>query len=486
MTARVDRPGASGSPDPFPPPAAPRAAPVRGRAGAALDLIPLGLAIVAEAAWISVAAGLVAEYTLQQPTLGIAGMAAFVVAGVVAARMLVKPSGDRWPAVALFLVAVGGLIGWLSDPAAMTTLTTRGVIPALGVNVAGWFAGVAVLRGFAHARTQISAATLATVFGVGIPCLAIAAVAGGMIAEPHRARFLADATVAVVVFTGAATLALAIARLTAVGADSGFDWRRNPTWVALLVVIVVTTLAVAVPASIASPVIALVAGASVGPLLLIGLIIGFNRGTIRTMVLVAVGAILVIGVLRLLGGSPIKIDLGLGGSPGTAEPTPEAAAVAPIGLLVILAAAVILVLVLARVWARRTIAAPPDLDETREIDRSEAATTIWPWRRRRGARADRSEPRDAVGAYLRLLGDLESRPSVRREPAETPARHAARLRAARQAGLSLDLLAADYALVRFGGVALSPSEERRAIGRWRRLRSSVGGPAAPSKAPRTD
>jgi hypothetical protein len=37
----------------------------------------------------------------------------------------------------------------------------------------------------------------------------------------------------------------------------------------------------------------------------------------------------------------------------------------------------------------------------------------------------------------------------------------------------LDLLAADYALARYGDVALSAGEDRRAVGRWRLLRRSL-------------
>ena len=56
------------------------------RVGTVLDLVPLGLAVIAEAAWISVAGGLLAEFTLQQPVLGIPALAGFVVAGIVAAH----------------------------------------------------------------------------------------------------------------------------------------------------------------------------------------------------------------------------------------------------------------------------------------------------------------------------------------------------------------------------------------------------------------
>jgi hypothetical protein len=456
------------------------------RLGTALDLVPLGLAIVAEAAWISVAGGIIAEFTLQEPSLGIGVLALFVLAGVLAGHFLAPAAGDHWPSVALFLVAVGGLVGWLSSPVALATLETQGVFPALAVNVAGWVGALAVLRGYAHAKLPVSAGTLGTVFAVGVPCLAIAALAGGMIAEPHRARFLADATVAVVVFAGSVVVALAIARLTAVGAGSGFDWRRNPTWVALLVVLVLTTLAVAVPSSIASPLIALVAGSAVGPLLVIGLVLGFNKQAARNIAIVVAGVVLLFGIIRLLTGfgTPLKISLGgaTGGEPVATDPGP----VVQVGLLVVVIVAMILVLVLARLWSRRSGPTTDDLDEVRSIDRGDDSDALRPprWRLGLGLRSG-PEPADAVDAYLRLLRDLEARPTVRREPAETPAAHAARLRTEGAADLSLDLLAADYALARFGGVELSSAEQQRAIGRWRRLRRSLGSVTRPrsSEAP---
>jgi hypothetical protein len=441
--------------------------------GTVLDLVPLGLAVIAEAAWISVAGGLLAEFTLQEPVLGIPALAGFVVAGIIAARTLIGPAGEKWPAFALFLVAIGGMIGWLSDPAARVALTTQGVIPALGVNVAGWVASLAVLRGYAHARLPVSASTLGTVFTVGIPCLAIAALVGGMIAEPYRARYLADTTVAVVVFAGAAILALAIARLTAIGVGSGFDWRRNPAWVALLVVLVLTTLAIAVPASVASPLIALAAGALVGPLLIVGLVLGFNRGMIKTMVIIVVGVVLVLAVIRLLGGSPLAVTLSLGGGTSGSAAPPGPGPIAPAGLVIVIVVSMILVLILARLWMRRVKPDGSDPDELRRIDHGDE-TTDGPPRRRFGRRRSAPDPVDAAAAYVRLIADIERRPDVRREPAETPSAHAARLRAAGKADLSLELLAADYALARFGGVRLSAAEEERAVGRWRRLRRSLG------------
>jgi len=37
----------------------------------------------------------------------------------------------------------------------------------------------------------------------------------------------------------------------------------------------------------------------------------------------------------------------------------------------------------------------------------------------------------------------------------------------------VDLLAADYALARFGGTTLTRAEHRRALERWRRLRERI-------------
>jgi hypothetical protein len=75
-----------------------------------------------------------------------------------------------------------------------------------------------------------------------------------------------------------------------------------------------------------------------------------------------------------------------------------------------------------------------------------------------------------VAAYRGLIEDLAPRMGVRREPGETPAEHAGRLRRAGVGALGLDLLAADYGLARFAGRELSEREEQRAIGRAAMLR----------------
>jgi hypothetical protein len=437
-------------------------------ATALLVALPLVLAVIAEAAWISVIAGLVQDFALRQPSLGIAPLAGFVVVGVVAARFIGPRLGERWPLAAAGICLAAGAVGWLSTAEARAVLGSGGPVAALAAHPAGWLAAIAVARGFAHARLPLSEATLGHLLGAGVPTLAVAAMAGGMIAEPFRGLFLADAIIASIIFVTAATLALALTRLTAVGADSGFDWRRNPWWVGLLTILVLVTTALAsAVSSIAAPAIAFAVGAAIGPLLILALVVGFNRGTIRILVLAAIAAVAFAGLMNLIGGRAIP-TVNLGGAAGsqTTPARPEEVVVVGSGLLLVIAA--IAIILLARLWMRRTPAIDTDVLETRTIDRSGTASRPNLRRPRR-----RPEPVDAVTAYVALVEDLGGRAQVAREPAETPAEHARRLRTAGAAGLGLDLLAADYELVRFAGVRLSAAEDRRAVARWRSLRRQI-------------
>jgi hypothetical protein len=92
----------------------------------------------------------------------------------------------------------------------------------------------------------------------------------------------------------------------------------------------------------------------------------------------------------------------------------------------------------------------------------------------RGRAGHRPAPTDAPSAYVALLHELEERPAARRAPGESPAEHARRLREAGTGESGLDRLAADYALVRFAGRAITSKEERRALARWARLRRTLG------------
>lgn len=437
-------------------------------------LVPLLLAVVAEGAWIAVVAGLLQEYALREPVIPLPTFAAFVLAGVVLARTVAGRLGLRWPLVSLGLIASAAAIGLFLAPAARAAVDLgglQGIGAAIGANPGGLFAGLAVLRGFSHSRSPLHEDTLGRLFGGGIVAIAFAATAGGLVAEPLRSTYLSDALGASLVFVAAAMLALALTRQSAVGPDSQVDWPRNPAWVGLLILLVAIVVVLAVPAAAVAPTaIDLAVAILLAPLLIIGLVAGWTRSGARF-----------VGIVLLAGGLIIALrpQLGAVSQPGgTGTGAPDAAAATTTadqglflvggGLLTIVG--IIGVLLLVRLWMRRSATSATDVDEVRTIDRRAEGE---PRRPRRPRLLIRRAPADAVAAYRALVTDLDQQAPVRRSPAETPAEHAHRMRDRGHAGLSLELLAADYALARFGEVALTARENRRAVGRWRGLRRQL-------------
>ena len=109
-------------------------------------------------------------------------------------------------------------------------------------------------------------------------------------------------------------------------------------------------------------------------------------------------------------------------------------------------------MILITLWMLRPRVAEDALDEERWIDHGdEGGRRRRPAPTPRASRLGRGRPADAVAAYRMLIEALATRPGVRREEGETPAEHAARLRESGSGALGLDLLAADYGLVRFAG-----------------------------------
>jgi hypothetical protein len=171
--------------------------------------------------------------------------------------------------------------------------------------------------------------------------------------------------------------------------------------------------------------------------------------------------------MNLVGGPSPTTDSAVAPPPEVVASPPDEAIAIGAGLLLVLAA--LGVVLLARLWMRRIPRIEDDVREIRAIDHG----AVRPRLGRRGRRRALA-PVDASTAYEALLADLADRPVVRREPAETPAEHARRLRTDGTSDLRLDLLAADYALARFAGLTLSTREDRRALNRWRSLRRHMG------------
>ncbi len=439
--------------------------------------LPLALALLAESAWIAVFAGLLEAFVLHGPITGVPMLLIAASAGFLAARSLPRRVGGGWPWVAAGLAATAGLVGWLASAevrAALVDDGLGGLGPALVINPGGWLAALALVRGIGYARLPVDPNRVGTMLAVAVPGLAVAAVVGGMIAEPWRTQFLAAAQLWVLVFLGAAILSLALARLSQVGRGAPVDWRRNPAWLGLAGLLVLVTAGLAVAISlVAGHTIAVAVYVIAVPLLVIGFVVGFDRRSLRIVVisLAAVGALGTI--LRFVAPTGPSTIGGATLTPVVPDGQSEAGTGFAVGFFILLLVlGVIAALVLARLWLRRPPVAVSDADETRVIDHGGNGES--PARRQRISRfRRRPRPADAVAAYRALLEDLDGRPPVAREPGETPAEHASRLRAAGHGGLGLDLLAADYALVRFGGGALTPAETRRALGRAERLRQGL-------------
>jgi hypothetical protein len=442
-------------------------------ASRAVGLAPVALVVVAEAAWISVVGGLLQEFAFGEPVLGIPATAAFVVAGIVVARLLGQRLGRRWPGVALVLIVTAGFAGLLASPAARLALAD-GLGSALARHPGGLVAGLALLRGFAHAELPLLEGTIGRLLGLGVPGLAVAAILGGVIGEPFRGRFLADTLGASITFIVAATLALALTRLAAIGGDSGFDWRRNPTWLGLTVGLLAVAVLAAVPLSdVAGTVIQSAFAIAVVPMLMIGFLIGLDRMTRRVLGVVLAVAVVMLIAFRIFGGQKVVPGplQGITSGPDRPSVADQLMTVSLGGLFLV--GAVVSILILTAVWLQRTRPPETSLNEWRTIDRGDDMLAP---RRRRRRFGRHPEPTGAAAAYVALVNDIDAHPDVRRWPAETPSEHAARLRSVGRAPLSLDLLAADYALARYGGIDLPSREDVRAVSRWRTLRRRLRAP----------
>ena len=447
------------------------------RSVAARDVVsaalPLILVIVAEAAWISVLAGLVQEYALRDTVPGIPMLGVFVGVGVGAARYAARRLDDRWPRIAVALAGLGAVAGCLASLDARSAFAAGNVGSAVASSPGYLLAGLAVVRGYAHADMPLRDESVARLLSRGIPGLAVVALLGGAVADPWRSAFLDHAFLGSAIFVATAIPALAFTRLGEIGRRAGFEWRRNRAWTALVVVLVLAIVVAATrSATIAGPAVELLIGVAIVPAFLAGLLIGSGRAWRTIAAFVVAAAVLTLALTLFAPTDPPPGTPPVAPPPGT--PTDPADQVMAFGFGgILLVVSVVVVLVLARLWMQRI--APPEESDVPEVRWIDVGTG--PRRGRPRVRwRQQSAPTDAAAAYLALLDDLASRAPLGRTPGETPAEHAARLRRAGTGALSLDLLAADYALARFAGVRLTTAEDRRAIGRWRTLRRRLGRP----------
>ncbi len=441
-----------------------------------ISALPIVAGLVAEGAWIAVPAALVQALSRHPVVVGPLELAIFVVLGYLAAGRLADRLGPiRWPLVAAGLAGVAAIVGWLSDPGVRDAVALVDWEAAISRNPGGWLAGLAMLRGIAHAGPTAPDGIGSSAVTSALMVIAAALVAGSPLAEPQRTVFYTDGLVAVTVFAAASTVGLALSRMVRMAESTGFEWQPNRAWLALLAVLVATIIAIAIPGAIAMPTpVRLVLQLVPAPLLVVGFFVGL-RGVWRSVLLAMAFMGTVVIVLIILSRFGQKYDpvtqnaqqLLLGSDQAHDVPWP-----AIVAWVVGLAILVGLVALLARYWMREALTSDVGgVSEERSIDTSGRLVPPPPRRARRPATGP---PLSAAEAYLALLADIEGRGEVERRVDETAPEHALRLRRSGAGATGLDLLAADFELERFGAMHLSNAENRRGIARWRRLRRRLG------------
>jgi hypothetical protein len=429
---------------------------------------------VAEGSWLAVWYAALRALTGEPAWLGPLELGAMAWAGMAWGRR------HRWrspaaEALGLPLLALGaGAVGWAVDPAVRQALVRGDLLAALGVHLAGWLGGIAFWRGELHRSAEDDDAVQDRLLRWGVPGLAIPWAVGHLVSSGSlEEEFTAAAFIGTVFFVGSAFTAMGLARLEAVRATTGSDWRANRSWVALLLgtAVAVTLLAIPVASLLGIPARALLV-AILGPLQIL----------LVALLLLATPVIIVAAAVADLIGPFLPEGFGLGQIelPDLAVDLREVTTRAPIIIFYLVVGLILLVelavvgLVLWMRWQerKRMRMAMADPFEERDIvvppEEPPGEERAPPAARRRRARAG-----DPASAYLRALEALERDGRWARLAGETPAIHLAR---ARSTGLELPAfarLAAAYQLTRYGGRALGARERSRAMPRLRALRNRL-------------
>jgi len=426
-----------------------------------------------EAAWITLAYVVVAAIATGAPgplpMLAFAG-AAFIGLGYARWSALDGRPPYRTP-LALIVVAAA-IVGWLVPLGSAAAQVLEEPLEVVGMHPGGILLGIAVLRGTAHVIPDDDERIAETALGPGLVVVAAIWALLTATGATRQSWVVEVAFAATVTFVTAGLLSIGLARLAGLRSVGVIGADRR-TWV-VLVGIVAGLLAVAMP-------LALILGVPIDNAVR-GVLGPIGDLLVPVVVVLLLPAALLATVLVLL------FEM-LTGGPGTLPDIPSALAdtVAfdwasalggPSGQGPILELVPLVVAVVAAFLLVRGLLGRPDLSgaedesvEVRETERPVGGVRLrrphLPMPRRHPV------PRTATEAYLASLEILARWPESARLASETPAEHVRRLRAD-PIGLPLGRLAADYALAEFGQRTLVPSEHRRAIERWRRLRSIRG------------
>lgn len=433
-------------------------------------LLP-AMQVVAEGSWLAVLYAALQSISGEAVRLGPLELAVLAWAGMAWGRR------SRWrspaaEAVGLpILAVVAGAAAWLLDPVVRQALAGGDPLGALAMHPAGWVGAIAFWRGETHRSAEDDDAIQDRLLRWGVPGLAVPWAIGHLASSGAvEQEFTAAAFMGTVFFVASAFTAMGLARLEAVRASTGSDWRRNRSWIALLLVTAVAVTVLAIPA-------AMLLGIPARALLVV--ILGPLAAVLVVLLLLATPIIVLAAVVADAIGPLMPEGFGLGQIelPDFTVDVRDVTTRAPVVIFYLIVGVILLielVIVAAIVWMRwqerkRIRMALADPFEERSIvipPPEERAAPPTPARRRAAARGN-----DPASAYLQALEALERDGRWTRGPAETPAAHAARTRAGGLELPALGRLATAYQLVRYGGRDLTGTEVGRALPRLRALRA---------------
>jgi Domain of unknown function (DUF4129) len=429
--------------------------------------------VLAEGGWIAVVYAAAQALVEATPRIGPIELALLAWVGMAWARR------SRWRSAAPeaiglpVLALLGGAAGWFLAPDVRAALVAGAPLAALSLHLPGWIAGLAVIRGAAHADPEDDEVSQDLLLRWAVPGLALPWFVGQVLAPASaRPAFTAAAFAGTMVFIGASFAAMGLARLEAVRAETGSDWRRSRTWLAVLAVTAAVLMVVGIPAAAFLGVpLQTLAAMLYGPIRLVFLL----ALLIMTPVILAAAALA--EALRSI--LPKGVQLPTITLPNLAanpvEPTTAAPAIifyVVVALIVILEVAIVTMVIYLR-WQERRRLSVAILESFEEraivIPPAEAP----PPARRDRARASGSHGTGPEGSYLAALDLLAGEERWARHPHETPAVHARRVRAAGLSGSGIDRLAVAYQLVRYAGRTVTRTEAGRAARRLATLRARL-------------
>ena len=430
-------------------------------------LLPVS-AIVAEGALLAVIyVAIQTTIDHRPPLLGTLELS--VTAGVVALavrRGWIDPDERVTPF--LLLLAGAGIVGWAWDASVRSALLAGDAVGAFALHPGGWLLVVAAMRGVGRG-VEVDDRAVTRLVLIGVPMLAIPWALGQVAAGDMRDVFTEQAFVASMTFVTSGFIAAGLARLQEIGRETGVDWRVSRSWLGTVLGVLLVVLAMGIPAALVLG----LPGSAVARGILDPVLAVLGYAIVAVAALAALLAAILAGMLKSIGVQlpPPMTPEEIARLQEIPELTFEQVRGALTGLAVFWVALLVVTVVILRVWlrrrGRRTL---HGATEERSFRIPQRAFRLRVPRVAPAPVRRTGTPRDAVTAYLASLDALAANdPALARAGHETPRAHARRV----AAGSELDILQADYALVRYGGRVLSGTEDRRAVGRWRRLRDRL-------------